>query len=406
MSQDLILLIHPDGSGRWSIIDRDSGQRGASGAFGADSTPSGLPEADIDRTICLLPAERVFACRITLPARSEAEARQAAPFMIEDELAGDLDATSVSIGPRDEAGERWVYAVGRGYADGLLDRLGGAVVRPVHILPDAQALADPEAALSLVDRRGDILFWYADDIVGDGSRAGGAVSPGLFPHLAAEIVGASGEGQVSVSPSLGLMGARFSNHSVGDADMAASGLPDEMLKRLPALFGERWRSAFDWLDVLRPLRTSAILAAAALVGYCGLLLGEAFYFRYQADRFDEAAIAEYRFVNPDFTRATIPAEVDRMVRRDLRELGGGDSSAFLQLSAALTELVADNDRVRIDSLRFDQTREELRVSALFTEFADFDALTARAVQMGLELEDGGVREAETGLQGEFTVRAR
>lgn len=406
MSQDLIFLIHPDGSGRWSIVDRETGHRGASGEFGADSAPAGMPDTEIDRTICLLPADRIFTSRINLPARSEAEARQAAPFMVEDELAGDLAETRVSIGPRDAQGERWVFAVDQDYADSLLERLGGAVVRPVHILPDAQALADPDAALSLVDRQGDVLFWYADALAGSTSRAGGAISPDLFPHIAAEIVGASGEGKVSVSPSLGLMGARFKNWSVGEADLTASGLTDDLLGRLPALFGERWRSAFDWADLLRPLRTSAILATAALVGYCGLLLGEAFYFRFQADRFDQAAIAEYRFVNPDFTRATIPAEVDRMIRGDLRELGGGDSSAFLQLSAALSDLVADNERVRIDSLRFDQTRDELRVSALFTEFADFDALTARALQMGLELEDGGVREAATGLQGEFIVRAR
>lgn len=406
MSQDLVFLIHPDGSGQWSVMDRESHQRSDSGSFAADAVLAAVTDADVERTLVLLPAERIHASRIELPARSEAEARQAAPFMIEDELASSLDETEVVIGPRDDRGKRWIYAVDKTYAEAVMARLSEALIRPVHILPDAQALADPDAALSLVDRRGDVLFWYADNVGSDLASIGGAVPPGIFPHIAASLVQASGEGQVSVSPSLGLMGERFHNRAVGDADRLAAGLPDAMLRGLPALFGERWRSSFDWSDILRPLRTSAVLASGLLVGYCGLLLGEAFYFQHQADRFDDAAIAEYRFLNPQFTRATIPAEVDRLLRNELRDLGGGDSSIFLQLSAALTELVAEDERVRIDSLRYDQTRDELRVSALFTEFADFDALTSRAQQMGLELEDGGVRESETGLQGEFVVRAR
>ncbi|MEC9250458.1 MAG: type II secretion system protein GspL, partial [Pseudomonadota bacterium] len=351
MSQDLVFLIHPDGSGQWSIMDRESGQRSDSGAFAAEAVLSAVTDAEVERTLVLLPAERIHAGRIELPARSEAEARQAAPFMIEDELAAGLDETEVVIGPRDAGGKRWIYAVDKTYAETVMARLSDALIRPVHILPDAQALADPEAALSLVDRRGDVLFWYADDAGSDLASIGGAVSPGLFPHIAASLVQASGEGQVSVSPSLGLMGERFHNRAVGDADRLASGLPDTMLQGLPALFGERWRSSFDWSDLLRPLRTSAVLASGLVVGYCGLLLGEAFYFQYQAERFDAAAIAEYRALNPQFTRATIPAEVDRLLRNELRDLGGGDSSIFLQLSAALTELVAEDERVRIDSLR-------------------------------------------------------
>lgn len=406
MSQDLVFLIHPDGSGQWSVIDRENHQRSAHGSFAAEAVLSAVTDGDVERTLVLLPAERIHASKIALPARSETEARQAAPFVIEDELASSLEDTEVVIGPRDEAGKRWVYAVERSYVDAMMSRLAEALVRPVHILPDAQALADPDAGLSLIDRRGDVLFWYADEVGADLALVGGAISPGVFPHIAANLVQASGDGSIAVSPSLGLMGERFENRATGDADLVASGLPETKLRGLPALFGERWRSSFDWSDLLRPLRTSAFLAAGLTAGYCGLLLGEAFYFQYQADRFDDAAIAEYRFLNPQFTRATIPAEVDRMLRNELRDLGGGESSTFLQLSAALTALVAEDERVRIDSLRYDQTRDELRVSALFTEFADFDALTSRAQQMGLELEDGGVREGETGLQGEFVVRAR
>ena len=39
MSQDLVFLIHPDGAGNWSIIDRETGRRLHGGSFEATEAP-------------------------------------------------------------------------------------------------------------------------------------------------------------------------------------------------------------------------------------------------------------------------------------------------------------------------------------------------------------------------------
>ena len=72
--------------------------------------------------------------------------------------------------------------------------------------------------------------------------------------------------------------------------------------------------------------------------------------------------------------------------------------------AALAELTEGSETVRIDHVRFDRARGELSVSALYTDFADFDALSERAGRLGIVLTDGGARESGSALQGEFTVR--
>ena len=95
------------------------------------------------------------------------------------------------------------------------------------------------------------------------------------------------------------------------------------------------------------------------------------------------------------------------MRQDLARLGGGaDTSSFLSLAAALVSLTEDNERVRIEHLRFDQSRGELRVSAIYTDFADFDALSAAAERLGVQLQDEGAREGDAGLQGEFLLRVQ
>ena len=95
-----------------------------------------------------------------------------------------------------------------------------------------------------------------------------------------------------------------------------------------------------------------------------------------------------------------------MLAARLSGLGGGEASSYLQLMAALGELTSGNERVRIDHVRFDQARSELSVSAIYTDFADFDALNTRAGTLGIVLEDGGARESGQAIQGEFTVRLR
>ncbi len=407
MSQDLVIHLRDGEAFAWSILTRETGERRASGQAELGALPN-LPDlGEIDRTLLLLPAERVFATQIALAARSDREARQAAPFMIEDELASRLEATRIVSGARDENGKRWIFAIDEDWFDHRLKQIEPLLSKPVNILPDAMAIAEPDAALTLYDRAGSVLFWYGAEVRIPGQAAGGAAEARLFEQVAAALVAGANGGEVRVAPSLGLAGPGLNAYSPQPLDVCASKLEDSQLGLLPAMAGEKWLSSLDWTGLLLPLRRAAALAAAAVIIFAALLIGESVYYRYQADRFEQASIDVYREVNPSFTRATIPAEVERLLRQDLARLGGGaDTSSFLSLAAALVSLTEDNERVRIEHLRFDQSRGELRVSAIYTDFADFDALSAAAERLGVQLQDEGAREGDAGLQGEFLLRVQ
>ena len=145
MSQDLIL--RPDESGRvvWLIVDRREGRRLRQGEAAAQESLviDGLDR--VDRTLCVVPAETLFAARIRLPARTDREARQAAPFAIEEELAAPLSATCVGPGRRQADGSRWVFAVETAQMEDWRERLAPVAVRPLHVLPDALAVIEPDA---------------------------------------------------------------------------------------------------------------------------------------------------------------------------------------------------------------------------------------------------------------------
>jgi len=406
MSQDLILRLDGQGALHWSVIDRASGERRASGLFEAGETADPPETGDVDRTLVLLPSEDVFLSTIDLPARGEREARQAAPYMIEEALASPLPVTAVEPGPRDEDGRRWVMAVDRETLDGWLARIAPLAVRPVHVLPDCVAAAQRDVALTLFDRGDSILWLYGAQARKPGEPAGGAMDPGLFGKVISPLVEGAAGGPVAVSASLGLAGENFRQVDRGELDLMASALPADFVAAMPALMGERFRTRFDWGGLLGPLKRPLALAAGLLVAFCALMAGEGVYYRLQAERFDEASVAEFRAAVPEVTRRVIPAEAERLLDARLAGLGGGEASPFLQLMAALAELTAENEAVRVDHVRYDQARSELSVSALYSDFADFDALSARADTLGIVLNDGGARESGSAIEGEFTVRLR
>jgi general secretion pathway protein L len=404
MNLDLIIGLQEDGRLDWSIVDRRRGVRLHSGTAGDGETVVLPDTGGVDRTLVLLPSEAVFTGTVDLPARSEGEARQAAPFMIEEELASRLADTTVLPGPRGADGRRWVIAADTARVAAWRERIEPLAVRPVHVLPDCVAAAGPEAALTLFDRGDSILWLYGDATRKPGEAAGGAMDPPLFNRVVASVVRGAGGGGIAVSASLGLAGENFRQIPRGELDLMAAALPAERVAAMPALLGERLRSTLNWRDLAGPLKRPAALAAGLLLAFCLLTGGEAVYYRLQASRFDAAAVAQFRAAVPEVTRPVIPAEAERLLNGRLAALGGGDASPFLQLMAALSELTAANESVRIDHVRFD--RGGLVVSALYSGFSDFDALSDRAESLGLRLEDGGARESGQAIEGEFTMWLR
>ncbi|WP_203291641.1 type II secretion system protein GspL [Maricaulis parjimensis] len=407
MSQDLILRLEETGRIHWSIIDPGRGERLESGELGADNTELPADLGGVTRTLVLLPAESVFLSEIDLPARGDREARQAAPFAIEDELASRLADTVVVPGSRQENGRRWVMAANGETVEAWQARITPLAVRPVHVLTDAMAGADPEAGLTLFDRGDSVLWFYGEGARAQGQAAGGALDPKLFGSVISPLVQPASEHGITVSMTLGLAGENFKQVPRGDLDLAASALSAGLIASLPPLLGERLLSKMDWSELAGPLKRPAALAAALLAGFCLLTGGEGLYYRMQADRFDEATVAEFRAAMSNVTRRVIPAEAERLLGDGLARLGGGESgSSFLQLSAALAELTADTESVRIDHVRFDRARSELLVSALYSDFADFETLNTNADALGIVLIDGGARQSGNAIEGEFTVRLR
>jgi general secretion pathway protein L len=371
-----------------------------------------------------MPAEAIFLRRITVPGGSERDARRAAPFLIEEQLGQPLDAAIVEIGPLQPDGTRLVIAVDAALREVWRKFAAGLGVKPIYAAPDAMVPPGHGADLAAYDVGGLVLVQTrAGDLTGGGSDADEARDPdiagseiliaGFETDLAAEILPALAHRvrprRVIVSEGLdpGLVApddAPIALKRVPAPDMrlAAAALGGEAFATLPAVLGAGLASGFDWAGVLRPWRTAAVLALAALIGTAGLNAIQASLLERRAEAYEEARLETFRAAFPD----TRPVNLDVQLRRRLAAVGASEAGGgFLDLASALAAILSEVEGVRVDSVRYDAERGGLAVSALYADFGDFEALRASAEARDLVLEDGGARQSADGVQGEFTVRA-
>ena len=168
------------------------------------------------------------------------------------------------------------------------------------------------------------------------------------------------------------------------------------------MLGDEFATSLDWAGLLKPWRWAAGLALTALISATALMAVQAAYLDERAERYEAAQAEAFRTLFPD---ARI-VNVSTQMRQALNTMRGGaeGGTGFLPLASALADMMRDVDEVRVDSVRYDASRGELSVSALYSGFGDFERLRSAAEARGVVLEDGGARQSAAGVSAEFTVR--
>lgn len=404
MSRDLIVYLRANCALDWSIIDDATTQTGLTGHVGSDEALS-LPDIqDCDRTFVILPSECVFVTRISLPTRSSRAARQAAPFLIEDELGASLDETQVCLGPAAPDGQRLVYALSKDMASSWRDRLAPILGKSVYTIADCGLIETPHADLTLRLEQDRVLYAYGSASVDNTIRMGGALPLSMFDLIGEELIAGAKGGYVSASRDLNLSAKATDDVDDTGLDALAHRLSDATLKLFPVVFESRAGSRLDWSSITGPFRRAAQLAAVVVVLVTALYAGEALYLRHQTNQFDSATVAAVQAQLPNIGGQLDPTRAQRIVGQRMASANtGDDQSGFLVLTAILAELTASQSGVSVDHIRYDSGRGELAVTAIYQAFSDFDAMSENAAQRGVRLRDLGSRETERGIEGEFSI---
>lgn len=400
MAESIYLLLpRADGEVRWLLVDA-LGNR--IGFVQRGSLTEAALQAQGRRLTVLVPGEHVTLLNADIPSKNAQKVLQAAPFMLEDRLAEDVDSLHFAAGVWDPGGHL-ISAVARERMRHWLDLLVQAGLHPAQLVPDLSALVtEPETAVVVLDE-GYALVRFPD---GSGYTAEQDLAAQLLKRRLADaklkrmVLNAPEDAGTAFAASL----------EAGDAEVIHKPLADGVLPLLVS--GVRAQRPFNLLQGVFQVRNNlqehwqAWRVAVALLGAC-LLLGLVqqvmayVHLKHQAASLDAEVAQVFSQAMPG-SQPQLGGELEQM-KSKLKELqGGGDTGSLLPLLDALGEVLTSNPSVQIIGLNFQGSSLQVQLQA--ADIGALDALKAAlARQNGLTVSLDSVSASGNQVTGRILL---
>ncbi|WOI54375.1 type II secretion system protein GspL [Parvularcula sp. LCG005] len=355
----------------WAIGDEERLRDG-----GTVTDLSKLPQAvtDAEQIVIILPGDRAATRRLHLPVKGERALADAAALAFEDILAEPVDSFHLAFGPADAEGVRTVSAVPHEDLQIWITATRAADVHPDIITLDHHCL--------YAEGYSGVLLRYNDHIAASlppGGLSGDAAFVEALTSRMEEtksalhvVVGITAPGDIrSAGAALTLADER----ALGAFFMTGLSRPVPNFRRGP------YAKRRDWRGLARSWRVAGGLMAACLTLWLLDVAADGFRHNRAADRLASEARAQFSRAYPDV--------VIRDLRRQAQQrLSASNASAFLPLSAELTQALQQTSRVQLTRLRFTPDNE-LVADLRFPTAADLEQLKSMLEGRGVRTREGG-----------------
>ena len=373
LGQDVNDVIH------W-LINNDS-ETVASGSLDNSLALEELQEKAKARDITvLLPASKVQLLTITLPTKFNRKLEAALPFMLEEELACELDDVLISLGEPCMVNEQHAIQVAvsqRSWFETWLGILKTADLAPNRVLPDALLLPQiDEANIAAVQLGSNWLFKLENWKIAEVEKAW---LDGFVSTLEQQAITHYSDLDFSYDNAI----QKIESYDLPLAIFAQQ-LAHTDFNMLQGEFQVKKQSSGLWATWQVP----AIAAGSALVFGLILKAVTAYQLEQQVIAAKNETIAAYQKAFPG-TKVR-PNLIRRQIKNKLAQLSNGGETGFLYLLDSLTPIFKEVKEFTPESLRFDAKRAELRVRANAKDFQSFNAVKQRLENSGFVVEQGSL----------------
>ncbi len=372
---------------------------------GRVSADARLPAAArAERVVAIAPGADVAVHRVPATKGSLAQARNAALFAVEDDIALDLDEVHLALGSTGEDGKRSAAIVSKAAIDRWRTQLSDFGIVADQIIPDFLAAPRPEGGAVIVDA--------GDAILVNTGEAGVAIEPDLatavLPPLFDETEWTSIEIWSDRASALGLETLRVYGPldirpALGDDELAAMLMDGVDNPGIVDLLQGEYAPRGQVVRLARSWRPSAALAAALVLAWLGVTVAETWAYRGAARAARTQAMDVYKSAFPDEARVVDPTS---QMRSKLAAVQGLGSGLFLDLSAVLVSAIQTAPGVELEGVRFVRQDGALTATLIYDNFDDVAALTASMEEAGVAVTDQGSRSRGARQSGELELRVR
>lgn len=394
------LLIRIDQSAKqaihWLIYSAEQ-QIIASGEYKKLSDLAQLTEKAQGReTTVLLSAAVVQLKTIELPTKWNRKLEQALPFMLEEQLACDVDDVFIAIGEpgsKDDKPTINIALCDRDVLAELVALFDEHQIPVKHILPDALLLpeqADDELAVIELDGQ-----WLC--------RLGQWHGCVIEPSWGADYLHALAPKQIthfSPADALPEIAPKIAKEAEYELPLAllAKNLGNTPFNLRQGLFAPKKSTPQWWKD----WRSGLIAASVALVGFVTVQGLQIVQLQNQAEQFKAEAIDTYKKAFPN--RKVREALLRKQIESELRAISATKQGGFLDLTDKFVSVYSQVKDFQPETLRYDHKRNELRIRVKAKDFQVFGQVKTILEQKGLTVQQGSLNNDGDAVIGEIRLR--
>ncbi|MBT1446084.1 type II secretion system protein GspL [Shewanella sp. JM162201] len=378
----------------WLIWSEQEQEIIASGELpGADSLASLTERAGNRPVDVLVPASSLALTAIQLPEKGQRQALKALPFMLEENLAQDVDDMHFVVGNRD--GEALpVAAVAHEQMQTWLGWLEQAGLKARKLVPDCLALPLESCEWAAMLMGGELLLRTGK---GTGHNLPSEWLPVTLPMLL------DSKGAAPTIASYNEMSIPGAEVKQQPLDLPMLVLARGVLQAPMNLLTGVYKPRRELSKHLLQWKSAAIVVAVALL----LALVNKGLTIYQVGSQAEALKAQseaiYRQVVPGASRiVNLRSQLDS----ELKKLSGsGSGSEFFVMLQTLKTSFAAVPELKPNSLRFDSARSEIRMQITAKNYAEVEKFK-ELVAKDFEVDAGAMNNAEDAVTSTLTLRSR
>jgi general secretion pathway protein L len=377
----------------WIVWSRQEQEVIASGELPGAEALTSLTEKATNRPIyVLVPSSDLIFRTLTLPGRLNRQTRQALPFMLEETVATDIDQLHLHI--LDSAGSQVdVVAVEHQLIDTWLSWFTAAKLAPQRIIPDTLALPVPNpehySALQLHDQ------WLFRKNIWEGASIDASWLP----------VWIDSQEQKPLRIQSFTPAPANSEHAQWTTTLCE--LPMQLLaenlppKSINLLQGIAHTASF-WKKHWRYWRIPAFLAGAWLVLLFSTNCIEYMQLKQQKDQLQQDMILVYHHYFPQEKRIINPRI---QLKQHLGRLQSSNPNDFIHLLATVTPPLKQVANWQLQSLSYDQTRQELHIQFTATDDNVIEAFK-KALPATYTLSTNNLQNLDKRVTGELVIRSK
>lgn len=337
----------------------------------------------------------VLGVSANIPAKNEKQARRAAPFAIEEELADGVEGSHVALSPQsatDAAAARRLNVIAIETLKDVIDALAvnglseAAIAAAHSVLPDGDAIYQGPGILlgRLGERSFSLDLSIGNDVLV--GLIGSSQDLDVYGDQLARAVSRPVSGPGLTSPEAFLV----------QLAQWAEAAPTAINLRQGS-FAPKRSIEFDGFGHWRLVGG---LAAVAAVGWYSSVVLET---RALNERSDTLASMTDEFARvgwPEATGGTNEVLATLGTRTDTNPV---PFPSVLDLSAVLYDALSQIEGSELRTIRYDRSRSQMSATVAFDSFADVDRLTTIVGESGLQARSGDSRQSGSRVIGDFTL---